>query len=89
MKIRSITSFYDPGAADAGETLDLLSRFARTAEKRFGDAGIETQSADLHNPIRRDVPVWLPGKRSATGAKTGGEGAGTGIQISLHGSGFA
>ena len=47
MKIRSITSFYDPGAADAGETLDLLSRFAKTAEKRFGDAGIETQSRRL------------------------------------------
>ena len=47
MKIRSITCFYDPGAADAGETLDLLSCFAQAAEKRFGEAGIETQSRRL------------------------------------------
>ena len=64
MKIRSITSFYDPRTERAEQQLDGLADFAQEGRKQFVDAGIEVQTIRLAT-----VPFALlhPG-RDAAGA---------------------
>lgn len=50
MKIRSVTCFYDPGAAFAPAVLKRLSTLARSAVQRFADAGYEVQTTRLALP---------------------------------------
>ncbi|HZW04708.1 MAG TPA: DUF711 family protein [Anaerolineaceae bacterium] len=47
MKIRSITSFYDPGASGASATLDHLTNLTSVARSRFESAGYEVQTTRL------------------------------------------
>lgn len=47
MKIRSITSFYDPGMPGSNENLENLAEFSRRANAVFTAAGIEVQSTRL------------------------------------------
>lgn len=47
MKIRSITSFYDPCLPQAANTLHNLAEFTRIAADRLGDLGYEIQTARL------------------------------------------
>lgn len=58
MKIRSVTCFYDPGAAHAPATLKRLSSLARAAVERFAAAGIEVQTTRLALP---PFPHLFPG----------------------------
>lgn len=47
MKIRSITSFYDPGVLDAGKNFDQLTKFSAEATRLFEIDGIEVESTRL------------------------------------------
>lgn len=47
MKIRSVTGFYDPGAARAGYTLARLAALAQAAQATFGSAGYPVQTLRL------------------------------------------
>lgn len=47
MKIRSITSFYDPGTTSADKTLEVLSSLARESKKACNDYGYEVQTVRL------------------------------------------
>ncbi len=58
MKIRSVTCFYDPGAAHAPAALKRLSNLARTAVDRFAAAGFEVQTTRLALP---PFPRLIPG----------------------------
>ena len=50
MKIRSITSFYDPRAGDARQQLDRLTRLAQEGSRLFGQAGVAVQTLRLVTP---------------------------------------
>jgi uncharacterized protein (UPF0210 family) len=50
MKIRSITSFYHPGAAFADRTLDQLAAFSAEARDLFSSVGLEVQTTRLATP---------------------------------------
>lgn len=47
MKIRSITSFYHPGAANASKILERVASFSSAAQRRYQDAGYEVQTTRL------------------------------------------
>ncbi len=47
MKIRSITSFYDPALPDASTTLTGLANFTRAAAGQLAEMGFEVQTARL------------------------------------------
>jgi hypothetical protein len=47
MKIRSITSFYDPGISNADYTLEILANLAKEGQKICTDNGYEVQSLRL------------------------------------------
>lgn len=55
MKIRSITSFYDPDASDANAALTGLANFTRAAASQLADLGYEIQTARL---ATTPFPTW-------------------------------
>ena len=63
MKIRSITSFYDPGLPQPEIVLHQLSEFSREASKALNSAGIEVQSTRLATtPFPHYFPQTTPSK---------------------------
>jgi len=57
MKIRSITSFYDPAALNSSQVLERLSDFSQQAALRFSAACNEVQSTRL---ATTPFPTWIP-----------------------------
>jgi uncharacterized protein len=57
MKIRSITSFYDPADINSSRILERLSEFARQAAIRFSSACNEVQTTRL---ATTPFPTWIP-----------------------------
>ena len=58
MKIRSITSFYDPGVLDAGMIFDQLAKFSAEATRLFEIDGIAVESTRLSTiPFSMMVPT--------------------------------
>ena len=58
MKIRSITSFYHPGAPKADQTLERVASFSGVAQRRYEDAGYEVQTTRLATtPFAKNLEV--------------------------------
>jgi uncharacterized protein (UPF0210 family) len=81
MRIRSITSFFDPGAPDASQVLAKLSFFAQAAAARFAQAGFEVQTTRL---ATTPFPNWLNLESDAAA----GEGARS-LERQSQGYGFS
>lgn len=57
MKIRSITTFFDPAVSPTDQTLDILARFAREAQTACQNQGFPVQSLRL---ATSPFPGWAP-----------------------------
>ncbi len=67
MKIRSITSFFDPRQPDAEQVLGRLSEFSRKASERFSQECAEVQTTRL---ATTPFPDWLPLDSDQVAAET-------------------
>jgi uncharacterized protein (UPF0210 family) len=81
MKIRSITSFFDPGSSAADQVLENLSVFSRNAVERFSKACVEVQSTRL---ATTPFPGWLPLESDQAAAE-----AAQALEFKARGFGFS